>query len=423
MRILHLVHQYFPDHVGGTEMYTRAVTRALARAGHQVSVFHRRFAGGAGLQERQDEGVTAYAGWSGALSPTRRFTATFADAVIARTFEGVLAEAQPDVVHIEHLMGLPVEVVRSLERRRIPFVVTLWDYWWVCANAQLITNYGRQVCPGPDRLWLNCARCALARSGAGAAWPAAPALSPLFALRERRLRDVLRGAGALIAPMPFVKAWYERHGLPPGTIRVLRHGVERPPEEIGPRPKDGRVRFAYMGGLSWQKGVHVLIEGFNRLHGDAELWIAGNEAFDPAYSRELRALAGPRVRFLGVLDRRQVWDHLAQVDVVAVPSLWYETLSFIAHEAFVAGLPVIASRLGVLADVVREDVDGLLVTPSNGGAWQAAMQRLLDDPGELDRLRAGVQPPATMDEHLAGLTQVYAWAMKQPLLTGEPFAG
>jgi glycosyltransferase involved in cell wall biosynthesis len=101
------------------------------------------------------------------------------------------------------------------------------------------------------------------------------------------------------------------------------------------------------------------------------------------------------------------------VDVVAVPSLWYETLSFIAHEAFVAGLPVIASRMGVLADVVRDDVDGLLVTPGDIAAWQVAMQRLVDDPGELRRLRAGVRPPLTTDEHLAELIQVYAQVLDQ----------
>jgi glycosyltransferase involved in cell wall biosynthesis len=423
VRVLHLVHQYIPEHVGGTELYTQAVTRALARAGHQVSVFHRRFEAGEGLHVSEDEGVAVYAAWSGALDPARRFLAVFGDGAIERSFEVALEQAQPDLVHVEHLMGLPVDMARVLERRRIPFVVTLWDYWWICANAQLITNYDQQVCAGPGRLWLNCARCALARGGAPAAWPAAPGLAPLFALRARRLREPLARAGAVIAPMPFVKRWFASHGLPPDMIQVLRPGVERPVAEITRRPADGCLRFAAIGGLSWQKGIHVLVEAFARLRGPAELWIAGNESFDPAYSRHLRALADPRVRFLGVLDRRQVWECLAQVDVVAVPSLWYETLSFIAHEAFVVGLPVIASRLGVLADVVRDGVDGLLVAPGDVAAWQAAMQRLLDDPEEMERLRAGVRPPMTVDEHLSTLTQLYSQVLDRSRLTAAHHSG
>ena len=67
---------------------------------------------------------------------------------------------------------------------------------------------------------------------------------------------------------------------------------------------------------------------------------------DPAYVASLRANAGPGVRFFGALTHAQVWDILDQIDAVAVPSLWYETFSLIAHEAFAAGRPVIASGLG-----------------------------------------------------------------------------
>jgi glycosyltransferase involved in cell wall biosynthesis len=379
----------------------------LIRSGHRASILYRHSANGMGRDRRTEEGVTVWAVWAGRVGPLKRYLATFHDSAIDRVVERVLDELQPDLVHVQHLMGLPVQLVSILARRRIPYVITLHDYWWVCANAQVITNYSRQICPGPDRLWLNCARCALARSGARDIWPGAPAVAPLFGLRGRLLRGVLLKADGVIAPMPFVKAWYAVHGLPADRIHILRHGIERPPTEIVPRSEHSCVRFAYMGGLSWQKGVHILVEAFNRIHGKSELWIAGDESFDPAYSRHLHTLAGSRIRFLGVLDRPQVWDHLAQVDVVVVPSLWYETLSLIAHEAFVAGLPVIASRLGVLADVVRDGVDGLLVAPGDVAAWQAAMQRLLDDARELEHLRAGVRPPPTMDEHIAALTLLY----------------
>jgi glycosyltransferase involved in cell wall biosynthesis len=97
-----------------------------------------------------------------------------------------------------------------------------------------------------------------------------------------------------------------------------------------------------------------------------------------------------------------------QVDVVVVPSLWYEAYSFLVSEAFAAGLPVLASRLGALADRVRDGVDGLLLPPGDIMAWRAAMQRLLDEPDLLPRLRAGVRPPMTMEEHVDRLETLYA---------------
>jgi glycosyltransferase involved in cell wall biosynthesis len=406
MRVLHLVHQYLPEHVGGTELYTQSVARTLVKLGHQTGIFYRHHALGQGLEQHRDGDVALWAAWSGSEHPTRRFMATLGDATIERLFERALDDFRPDLVHVQHLMGLPVRLLRPLRRRRIPYVVTLHDYWWICANAQLLTNYGQQICDGP-RLWLNCGRCALARGGVGVLWPAAPALIPLLAARARLQRQALEQADRLIAPTRFVKAWHVEHGLSAAQIEVLPHGIERPLRPPQHKHSAGLIRFACIGGLAWQKGIHVLIEAFEQVKGEAELWIAGSEAFDPAYAHQLRLMAGPRVRFLGGLSREQVWACLAEVDVLAVPSLWYEAFSLIAHEAFVAGVPVMASHLGALAEVVRDGVDGLLVPPHDVDAWTSALQRLVDEPALLERLRAGVRAPMDLRAHVRLLTDLY----------------
>jgi glycosyltransferase involved in cell wall biosynthesis len=415
MRILNLVHQYLPDKIGGTERYTQSIAQALAQRGHQVGVFYRRSAAGAGVERRDDAGVMVWAAWSGMSSPTRRFLATFGDTPIERDFGRVLDESRPDLVHVQHMMGLPAALLDTLRRRRIPTVITLHDYWWICANAQLVTNYDQTICAGPRRDWFNCSRCALARGGADMLRLAAPGLSPLLAVRERILRNGLERAARIIAPTEFVKAWYEAHGLRGSQIDVLPHGIEPPAvvdvQEKSDLSKSTHVRFAYIGGLTWQKGVHVLVEAFNRLPPGPELWIAGDEATDPAYVASLRASAGPGVRFFGTLTHAQVWDMLSQVDVVAVPSLWYETFSLIVHEAFAADRPVIASGLGALGEVVRDGVDGLSVLPGDVDAWENALRRVSDSSDLRDRLRAGIRPPLTLDEHVTKLETIYADAL------------
>jgi len=407
VRILHLVHQYLPEHVGGTELYTRWLARALSQQGHQVTIFYRRSAEGIGQEYRTEEGVHVWTAWAGPLSPTRRFLATFGDSRIAPAFERVLEEASPDLVHIQHLMGLPAGLLRPVQQRRLPIVITLHDYWWVCPNAQLLTNYSQHLCDGP-RAYLNCARCTLARGGHPRLLIATPPLAGLLAWRNRLLRRILRAADRLIAPTEFVRRWYITHGALLDRVVVIPHGLEGPGQRPpGNRKPDGLVRFAYVGGLSWQKGVHVLVEAFGGIHGPAELWIAGDESSDPAYVAHLRAQAIPGVRFLGRLTREEVWKTLAQVDAVAIPSLWYETFSFIASESFAAGVPVVASRLGPLADRVHDGVDGMLVPPGDVAAWRAALQRLVDEPHLLARLRANVHPPMTLDEHVDRIEALY----------------
>lgn len=434
MRILYVVHQYAPERVGGTELYTQSVAQAMARRGHEVAVFHRALSGGTGLSQQDDGGVRVWATAAGSTErgpaePGLRFLASFGSPQISRDFRQVLEATRPDIVHVQHMMGLPLQIIGMVREAQAPYVVTLHDYWWVCANAQLVTNDSEQLCEGPA-LWLNCGRCALARAGLGALWPLAPGLAPMLGVRGRLLRSALAGAREIIAPSSFVAEWYRSHApqLPPagrvtesaGTITVLPHGIERPPAPGGgssPRGPGEALRFACIGGLSWQKGVHVVVEAFARLHGQAELWIAGDEARDLAYVAGLRERAGPQVRFLGKLDRQGVWDTLRAADVLLLPSLWHETFSLIAHEAFAAATPVLASQVGALTEAVSDGVDGLLLPPGDVEAWHRAMQSLIDDRARVARLRSAVRAPMTMEEHLSRLEDIYEGARASYALT------
>lgn len=189
---------------------------------------------------------------------------------------------------------------------------------------------------------------------------------------------------------------------------MLSLGVEWPAPD--PAPQRGAhepLRFTYIGSLAWQKGVHLLLETFQQVQGDASLWIAGDPHFDAAYTHSLQQMADPRVRFLGKLDRQQVWRALAQTDMVVAPSLCFESFSLLVHEAFAARVPVMASRLGALAEVVHDGVDGMLVTPGGAAAWRHALQSVVDQPAQLAQLRAGIRQPLTVDEHVMRLLEIY----------------
>ena len=408
MKILHVVHQYLPEHVGGTELYTYWAACGLVKQGHQIAIFHRRFAPGMGLDHTHTpDAGKIWSAWCGDMSANKRFLATFKQNYLSDAFRRVLDDAQPDIVHIQHLLGLPLELINLLQPQNIPYLITLHDFWWVCANAQLLTNYSRKLCDGPQA-YINCARCGLARAGRPNLWPAIPLLAAPLAWRNYRLRQVLNVADKIIAPSQFVRNWYVKHGIPSEKIVVIPHGLDSP--DLPPnraRQLDRPLRFAYIGGLSWQKGVHVLLDAFNSLGQPAELWIAGDESAEPDYATQLRRLASPGVRFLGKLEREEVWQTLYQVDVVVVPSLWYEAFSFIISEAFAAGVPVIASQLGPLAERVHHETDGLLVPPNDAQALQAALLRFIQEPDLLSNLQTGIQPTWTMAEHIAELEALY----------------
>lgn len=409
MQILHLVHQYLPEQIGGTEFYTRALAGFQFEAGHAVSIFTPAETTAGWPEPSLEEGVRIYRHATGRRGSIERFRSTFRSQDIERAFKGVLDRERPDIVHIQHLMGLPVSLVDTLLEQGIPMVLTLHDYWYICANAQLLTNYDNTICAGPSR-FLNCANCGLTRVGIRGAAIMAPTVAPIFALRNRRLSKVLNCASGLIAPTTFVRDMYGSLGAETEKIRVISHGIELPGEYPSRRkPVKNELHASYIGGLSWQKGVHVLISAFNLLPFEgSSLTIWGDLGAYPRYVSEIRRLAShPGIEFAGRLTRRRFWSNLASSDVIAVPSLWYETASLIVQEAFAAGVPVVASRIGALEERVQDGVDGLLFPPGDVNALADVLGRLRARPDLLRQLQAGIRPVRSISDHASEIEALY----------------
>lgn len=412
MKVLHLVHQYPPEFVGGVEHYTQSLAHALAHRGWEIAVFHRTYRSEQQLTTRSDDNVTTFAASDGVLTPTRRFLTTWRQPTLHAHWRQVLAHFQPDLVHVQHLMGLPTSLLHELRARRIPYLITLHDYWWQCANANLLTNYAETVCNGP-RAYLNCTHCAIARTASPLAWGAAPVLWPLMADRNRRLRPLLAHAAALLTPSEFVRRWYADHGAPTHALRAAPLGVT-PPALLPPATaRNDELHLLYVGGLAPNKGVHVVLEALRGVTGQVRLAIAGDASAHPAYVASLHHLADPRVTWLGRLTRPQVWEALANADLVVVPSLWHETYCFAAHEALMAGVPVLASAMGALTDLIVDGVNGRLLPPGDASAWQRAIQEYVAAPEQLATLRRGIAPVLPFAEHVAVIESTYHTILTQ----------
>lgn len=417
MKILHLLHQYLPEKIGGVELYTRTLARRQAAAGHQVAIFTPTVEAKNWPQPAVENGVHVYRLPLGPRTSTAVFQHTFHQPATLQAFQTLLEKTRPQIVHIQHLMGLPTTLINQLSTNNIPFIITLHDYWYLCANAQLITNYDNTICQGPDR-FLNCAHCALARAGKPNLTLLKPAVAPIMALRNHRLKNALNQARQLIAPTQFVRDTYYQLGIDPQKIRVIPHGIQ-PPENGRPRqpntPGPHPLRLAYIGGLAPQKGVHILIEAVNKLDPNTiQLTIYGDMTAFPDYVAQLQAQKHySNIHFGGRLPHEELWNTLAQQDLVVVPSLWYETASLIIQEAFAAGIPVIASNIGALRERVQDGIDGLLFPPGDTGALSAILDNLRQNPNELARLAQQIQPVFTIEQHQQAIEETYRLVLAQ----------
>lgn len=428
MHIALVVHKFPPASVGGTEIYTLNLARELSRRGHSVFVFYRDDKASYGKSEMawEERGdfvacrvSRAYSSRSASL--LAQFLDTFFNPDIERFFERFLGEAQPDILHFQHLMSLSYRLIAQAQRRSLPAVLTLHDYWFICSNSQLIWPDAR-ICQG-KALGLNCARCALARVRSPWVRPLRPIAVPFLFIRDALVRRSAMMADRLIAPSRFLIEQYVRAGFPSDRFVYLENGVDV--ERIRKHPRrpsvDGRVRFTYLGALAWQKGVHVVVEAFRSIPAEkAVLRIYGDPTVFPEYAAYLRQRANPtNTSFEGPIPNEEVGRVLAETDVVVVPSLWYENSPVVIQEAFAAGVPVIASDLGALAEKVQPGKNGWRCPPGDIGAWQACLLSILERSSPREGLWIESTPVQSMVEHVAHLEEIYRSLRGMPASSGE----
>ncbi|QLG60427.1 glycosyltransferase family 4 protein [Halorarum salinum] len=426
MRVLQAAHALPPDTYGGVELYTVGLSEALAARGHDVAVAAP--GGGADLDVttfdlptpdppdvQADRGLP-----TGPVNP----------AVDGR-FDDLLASFDPDVVHLQHFKGLSAAIPALCAERGVACVATLHDFWTICHREQLHRPDGSR-CSGPESVE-KCTDCylaaesdesAIADGGAGSAGE--PRLgadadggrtgetgatrreqyATVVTARTALLRTALGATDVLVSPSSFLRDRFVAHGTPPGDVVQLRNGI-RVDRFVDTGFEGAPVRFGYAGRITPEKGVHLLVEAFDELDGDATLDVFGRFASgeDP-YHADLAEAAGERVRFRGFYD-----DPAAPyraMDVLVLPSIWYENSPLVIQEARAAGLPVVTADVGGMAELVTDGVDGLTFPVGDAAALAGALSGLVDDATAVERLRAGVEPPTRLDEHAAAVEALYA---------------
>jgi glycosyltransferase involved in cell wall biosynthesis len=165
----------------------------------------------------------------------------------------------------------------------------------------------------------------------------------------------------------------------------------------------------FVGGIYQSKGVHVLVRAFRRLEPDeAELHVHGHLDWFPDYVAELeRDAEGLPVRFHGPFAPERLDEVLAELDVLVVPSVWYENMPITIQEAYRNGLPVIVTELGGMAEAVEHGRGGLTFPRGDDEALAAAIRSLARDPALYDRVAAGRPAVPTLEEIVDRLEAIY----------------
>ncbi|MEM7354311.1 MAG: glycosyltransferase [Acidobacteriota bacterium] len=333
-------------HRGGSEVMFETTVELLRAQRHEVAVV-----------QRDNRDITTF---GDKLSAFRQcLSSRTARAEVAR----ILRHRQPDIAHFHNLYPLlSPSVLEACHQARVPVVLSCHDYKLTCPTAQHL----RRGATCEDCLGGNELRCALHNCRGNLLLSVAYAARDMVARYHGQIRDTV---SLFLTPTRFAKQQLVKGGYPAERIEVLGNMVEIPADDPG-RPTGDYI--AYVGRISREKGIETLLEAARAT--GVPVRIAG----DPSLMPQLVRSAPANVRFVGQLERHELPAFYGAARALVVPSVWFEVFGIVCGEAMGYGLPVIASRIGGLPEVVEDGVTGLLFEPGNSNELADTMQRVWD---------------------------------------------
>jgi glycosyltransferase involved in cell wall biosynthesis len=440
MKVAIITHHFPPGYNAGAEQYAYRVAKMLLKMGHQVEVV---------CIESISEGT---------LIPVCK-TSLFEDILVHRLYFNLdlapnplelkfrnpalglwvkeyLQRTTPDIVHFNSGYLIGGTVIEAAYEIGIPSVLTLHEYWFLCPVHTLIRpdgNLCETLCSParcawcylsvqrryriPDRMMsgkLGDIFVQLYQSNWFGRWTRIQPVLETIEERRRYLKSVLGKVDIIISPSRFLIQKYYDFGLNEKKITYLPFGLDT--THLTPEPSRSPsevIRIGYLGQYANHKGVHILIEAFNRLNRSGRkcnLTLFGKLTDSTAYGKRiLKSIRGrENITCAGRYDNAQVGDILSGLDLIVVPSIWFENRPTIIVEALAMKTPVVASKIGGIVELIEDEKNGLLCEAGNVAELARQLQRFLDDPALQPRLREGIQPVIRTEEEMEELLSLYS---------------
>lgn len=438
LKIVIAVHHFPPTFKGGAEWRAHRTAKWLQSQGHTVKVICVD-----AVDDTQTDTLRAVDDEFDSL-PVRRLFLNLANAPdpmkweydnpwIEQHLSHYLAEFKPDLVHLISGYLMTSAAIRAIKDQQIPLVATLTDFWFLCPRHTLQRTSGA-LCP--ENTSLDCVRCDLEKqrryrlpaqkmpTATDAVWQGAKYL-PEIAVKvakidQRRvaLREALSMVDIAISPSNFLMQTYIRKGFQAKTMLFMRQGLKHIPQAPPEKIDSEVLRVGYIGGIAEHKGVGVLVEAFFKLNQStppAQLKLYGDTTKFSEFFQELqtKTASHPEIHFKGTFDNQQIGQIHAELDVLVVPSTWYENSPNVILEAFAYRTPVITSDLGGMAELVTHQHTGLLFAPNDADDLARKLQQIVEQPTLLKDWQNNIKPVKGLAAEMAELFQIYQISLAQ----------
>lgn len=440
MKLLIVTNGFPPSATGGVEVYSQDLALSLLNKEVEVSVLARetniKLKDYQLLVEKLND-IKIYKIIND-FKELKNFEQFYINHEINKIYESIIEDIHPDVVLFNHLIGLSVSLPLITKQNKIPYFVMLHDYWPLCQRVNLI-NSKNKICPGP-KAGGNCFDCLTNNSinitkfsdisfllikklipyylrqkikeilGLRSSfYPTLPSNKYTLIKRFDNFYNSIINARAIFVPSLFVKNIYVRNGYPDGQIKVLPLGIrEINHNKTHIKEVANEIRFGFIGTLIPIKGVDIVIKAFKKLpYTNIKLYIFGRDDVNINYTNYLYDLCkgDERIILKGKFhpdERDLIYSY---IDYLIIPSISGESFSLVAREALIRNIPVIASDIGALSEVILPGKNGFLFQPGNINSLYKILSKIILSPSYKFNNVDSFSKIYTFDEHTDLLLQ------------------
>lgn len=431
IKILHVSKTYFPEEIGGIEVYVHGLIHNIAKYGFSGAVA----APGKNSYNIEYDGVSVNR-YAFDKEDRMEYAYSVPDKIAASEFVNVINKVDPSIIHLHYLNSRISSLLLDIAHDRgIKTVFTYHGAAPSCLQQAMLLN-GVKPCDGRME-YARCVRCYMMKQGISPTiarsaatlpigisrplarlplhWPFSRFRVPgLIAEFHAHFRAMLAKVDHVVAICDWGADVLRRNGVCERKLSLSRLGItygDEPTERHVNTYQGPAIRMAFFGRLDKLKGVDLIPEALQQQPDapiEVDLYLIRQSGDIKLFKRiEDYALKDKRIRIHPPAPPSAVRSTMARYDFLVVPSRVLEGGPLVVLEAFSIGVPVLGARLGAIAELVRDGIDGLLFEAEDASALADTFRRIVDDPTIINRLRSGIGPVRTMRDVASDMAHVY----------------
>ena len=404
MRILYVVHQFFPKHYTGTERLVLNLSKQMQRMGHSVKVLTYGITETEGFRQEGDFLIKDYEFQGVPVISIRHkiipqdVSFTIFDPKMEKILGKIFSNEKFDIIHVCHSMRVG-SIIRVAKHRNIPIVLTLTDFWLMCPRGIAVTQKG-ELCYDPED-GMKCVRECY-----GNLW------KDKLIQRFNETNELFQVVDCVVCATNFLKQIYEINNFS-SNIKLIRFGKDyrNVRHNIREYSENSEITLGFLSTLLPHKGAHVLLEAYNKANmGNIRLKIYGDYFGEIEYYNRLKKLAkeNKKIEFCGKYKYEEIPDILDELDMIVVPSIWWENSPLVLLRALAHNVPAIVSDLGGMTEVIKDGENGFAFEAGSAESLAEVLRKIGEKPYVLNEMKTKIHPPPRIEEEAFEYEKIYA---------------